>query len=487
MKYIKNCEILRLLNTKDTSSIDHVRKYLRCTKNNASIWNELLVYDDILSDIIEEFQDLISWNKIPNDVKLSENIIRKYSDKIKWSGLCTKSLSESIIRDFQDKVSWYKVFLELDLSEDFIREFQDKACWDVLCSRARKNQFADEFISEFENKLNWRLISIHHKLTEGFMEKYKDKLDWSSIVKNQKLSEEFIVRNKELLSWKFIVRYQRLSEKFIIDNIDLNLWWWKDIPFSQTLSESFIRKFHHNLNWEDIISTQTLSEDFMEEFKDYMDWSKVVKNQMISEGFIRKFAKEFDNCWHDICINQKLSEDFMREFQHRILWSRVSSSQILSEDFMREFAYELKSDYIFKYQLVSDKFIDEFCKSRYIPILKNGKIQNDMTLSGKIYNMTDDDYIIGYKVLNHSMKSIFRNISYEIGKETEYRNCDISYDICSFGYNFYTDLDTARYNNISNSNTIIVKVLIKKEDVGVIMEEIDVGRCYKLTPIEIVE
>ena len=35
-------------------------------------------------------------------------------------------LSEDFIREFQDKVNWKMIAYKQELSEDFIREFQDK-------------------------------------------------------------------------------------------------------------------------------------------------------------------------------------------------------------------------------------------------------------------------------------------------------------------------------------------------------------------------
>ncbi len=41
-------------------------------------------------------------------------------------------LSEDFIREFQDKVDWESILIYQRLSEDFIREFQDKVYWSLI-------------------------------------------------------------------------------------------------------------------------------------------------------------------------------------------------------------------------------------------------------------------------------------------------------------------------------------------------------------------
>ena len=48
------------------------------------------------------------------------------------------NLSEDFIREFQDKVDWDCISKYQNLSEDFIREFQDKVDWQEISRLAIK-------------------------------------------------------------------------------------------------------------------------------------------------------------------------------------------------------------------------------------------------------------------------------------------------------------------------------------------------------------
>lgn len=58
-------------------------------------------------------------------------------------------------------------------SEDFIREFQDKVNWHCI---SIYNELSEDFIREFKDKLNWHCISIYQKLSKEFKEEFKEEL-----------------------------------------------------------------------------------------------------------------------------------------------------------------------------------------------------------------------------------------------------------------------------------------------------------------------
>jgi ribosomal protein L24E len=129
-----------------------------------------------------------------------------------------------------------------------------------------------ELFEEFQDKVNWGMISQYPKLSEEFIEKFQNKVYWFWISKCQKLSEKFI-------------------EKFQ-DNVD-----WEDISEYQKLSEEFIEKFQGKVYWFWISKCQKLSEEFIEKFKDKVDWEYISKYQKLSQGFIKKsqgFIKKYN-------------------------------------------------------------------------------------------------------------------------------------------------------------------------------------------------
>ena len=82
------------------------------------------------------------------------------------------------------------------LSEDFIREFQDKVNWECISHHLKLSEI---FIREFKDKVDWLCISIFQTLSEDFIREFKDKVDWECISKFQTLSEDFVREFKELI------------------------------------------------------------------------------------------------------------------------------------------------------------------------------------------------------------------------------------------------------------------------------------------------
>ena len=96
------------------------------------------------------------------------------------------------------------------LSENFIIEFQDKVDWDWI---PKYQKLSEDFIREFQDKIYWTYISKYQKLSENFIREFQDKVDWDCISEYQKLSYEFI-------------------EEFKL-NIDENNWLYKSTEFKK--------------------------------------------------------------------------------------------------------------------------------------------------------------------------------------------------------------------------------------------------------------
>ena len=75
------------------------------------------------------------------------NEIKSLAEQYKLNISCSNQ--ENFIREFQDKVDWIEISYNQKLSENFIREFQDKVDWYIIyqCQKLSNN-----FIKEF--KLN---------------------------------------------------------------------------------------------------------------------------------------------------------------------------------------------------------------------------------------------------------------------------------------------------------------------------------------------
>jgi hypothetical protein len=100
-----------------------------------------------------------------------------------WKMICSSVLlSEDFIREFQDKLNWAYTSTCQILSEDFIKEFQDKVDWDIISA---KQVLSEEFVREFQDKVRWDYISAHQKLSEEFVDEFKDKIDIFFLIRNK--------------------------------------------------------------------------------------------------------------------------------------------------------------------------------------------------------------------------------------------------------------------------------------------------------------
>jgi hypothetical protein len=66
------------------------------------------------------------------------------------------------------------------------------------------------------SRMHWKGIS-EIIITEEFMREFQDKIDWVRVSKSQKLSESFICEFQDKVDWTYISGYQKLSDDFLIE------------------------------------------------------------------------------------------------------------------------------------------------------------------------------------------------------------------------------------------------------------------------------
>lgn len=94
--------------------------------------------------------------------------------------------------------------------------------WDNI-SKDEELELSEEFIREYQDKVNWIWISKHQKLSEDFMREFQDKLYWPYISIYQKLSEDFIREFISKVNMFYVSEYQNVSSDFIISRSALVL------------------------------------------------------------------------------------------------------------------------------------------------------------------------------------------------------------------------------------------------------------------------
>ncbi|KAF8766573.1 hypothetical protein HNY73_019622 [Argiope bruennichi] len=237
------------------------------------------------------------------DFDAKDKIIGNVKDPIHVMNVVNKQYLENNALILNEDLRQQKANNFFDLKDDSLSDYKKRILAAKLI-KPIKQKLSEDFIREFQDKFNWKLISEYQKLSEDFIREFQYKVNWKLISEYQKLSEDFIreFRNK----------------------VD-----WGNISYHQKLSEDFIREFQHKVDWEGISYHQKLSEDFIREFRDKVDWGNISWKQELSEDFIRIFQDKVD--WEGISWEQELSEDFIREFQHKVDWKLISEHQKLSE------------------------------------------------------------------------------------------------------------------------------------------------------------
>jgi hypothetical protein len=123
--------------------------------------------------------------------------------------------SEEEIRKTINQLSkndWINISYYQILSEDFIKEFQDKINWTCI---SEYQTLSEDFIREFQNKVNWSNISFYQTLSEDFIREFQDKVNWINIRFNEKLqlSDKFCEEFDEKLGlynvWLINGKYHR--------------------------------------------------------------------------------------------------------------------------------------------------------------------------------------------------------------------------------------------------------------------------------------
>jgi intein-encoded DNA endonuclease-like protein len=66
-----------------------------------------------------------------------------------------QKLPEDFIHEFQDRVDWHWISARQKLSEDFIRKFQDRVDWFWISTR---QEFSEDFYFDFADRIEFRLI-----------------------------------------------------------------------------------------------------------------------------------------------------------------------------------------------------------------------------------------------------------------------------------------------------------------------------------------
>lgn len=502
--------------------------------DDSLIFNVMCTLKDrqLRDSFIEKNDYLINFSSLSNSQFLSDYIIRKYSKKLNWELLSYyQVLSEDIIREYKNLVNWTNIFSWQKLSEEFLYEFEDRLSasnLDLILKNKRivlsedfyesylsvidmdvlmgyrhlsmnfinkhidKIHFAyiynhvlsEDFIEQYQDRVNWSDISQFQKLSESFIEKHQDKVNWSYISQFQILSETFIEKYSHKLSLYFVIRSQKLSEEFIRRHIkDFNL---NDICEFQDVSEKFLSTYIGNTCISKALKRKQVSESFLEKLIKHKKYAEViVKSQILSENFLKKYHTKFNKFQviqyqnipqelileyikfdsFRVCCCQKLSEETMSECMYYLDWDAVSTCQELSEFFIDKFKDKLNLFSVFSNNNVSYEFLESYNDKYYYDIYMyhhchktyHEKI-NEMRIFATINNLEfDGEFLYAYIQSDEFGRDLYNSrILYQSGKyyKTHF-SVTIKSDHCHHGFTIFQYGDKKVKVSVKDWGTIL--------------------------------
>lgn len=145
---------------------------------------ELLCDNIILSeDMIRQLDEYVDWSIISKYYKsFTAEFYIQYKDKLNWFYVCNNNryLPESVIEECIDFIDWCALSKCVKLSENFVRKYQDKIYWNNLSANNECN-FSLDFISEYKDKWNWFYICDYKSLPEDFIRQHIDYINWNRV------------------------------------------------------------------------------------------------------------------------------------------------------------------------------------------------------------------------------------------------------------------------------------------------------------------
>lgn len=175
-----------------TLSGNLIRKYKDKLQDK---WSLICCYQNLTDDIIEEFIDNINFRTlIDNETILSEYIIEKYSHKIdKYNLFIKQYFSEDFLNKhtdwwLYDSLVCYAVISHQKLSENFIRTYKDKLKWSTV---TKYQTMSEDFIKEMRDYVDWDLVLDYQKLSLEFICKMKYYFNETQIILSENIPAEY--------------------------------------------------------------------------------------------------------------------------------------------------------------------------------------------------------------------------------------------------------------------------------------------------------
>ena len=337
-------------------------KYYEIDSFDKYEWDKISENVNLTSEIIKEYSDKINWSRIrchynfeynfieKNLLKfdfdvlvknclLDENLILKGWDNffklhlINYQ-LLTGSIIDQLLKDFhQDDFILRRIITVQNLNNHYLEEIISQLgenqisndFWDEIS----KNYLSEDFIIKYDNKLNWKLLSRYQDFTVKFLKEFIERIDWEEISAYQKLNEDFIIDNKSNLNWQSISSIQKITPRIVelcFENINQNTQNWINILSNNKFKEDLILKIFERTDW---------NEDMLISAAKYQILGQDVINLLI------KKIGQYNQHW--IYYNQKFNKDFIYKNLDNFDFNSFADNKFLSDELVLEFQTQISN------------------------------------------------------------------------------------------------------------------------------------------------
>ena len=192
--------------------------------------NQLLP-EELLESLIQTHYSRLDnshWHAVCMNQNISKQFIERYLSHIDWYAVSQNKqvITKDVFNVYQNRLFWPELS-KLGVSEDLLRLFVHKLdpfCWQNI---AYSSQLSTQFIKEFWPQLQPSLmvLLVCQELDESLLNEIVENCEpdkrqdiWNKIANSQPLTESFISQHIEHLPLRFLIRNTKIKRK-ILENV----------------------------------------------------------------------------------------------------------------------------------------------------------------------------------------------------------------------------------------------------------------------------
>ena len=281
-----------------------------------SIIEYLMNVDDADIDTIASY---IDWDEV-SQLRLEESFLSKYNEYINWQYYDRETFfTEEFIRQYPHYMDWEYISKYQNLSEDLIRDCGDYIIWEYICIPCMDNEryykfydvhemmgwmhrdyyfenisedrgeLSEELIREFQDAVDWDIVSTYNELPDQFYRDFQDQLNWGIVSYcgfSRTLWHEFSNR----IVWEHIFCEGHIYDIYDVEEFEDIIDWTSFSLFYQSLDLEIVQKYEDKIKWDLISEDQVLDDHIITTYANRLNWNTLCKYQFLSEYIVNKFA-----------------------------------------------------------------------------------------------------------------------------------------------------------------------------------------------------